>query len=60
MFHVAFDGFNQVRNQVVAARQLHINLCKRIADTIALIDKAVVYADRPKYDGSNNAEEDKE
>ena len=60
MFHVAFDGFDEIRNQVVASRQLYVNLREGISDAISLANQAVVDADRQKDEYSQNCEENQE
>ncbi len=44
MLHVAFDGFNEIRNQVIATSQLNIDLSESILDAIAKIYESVVDA----------------
>ena len=60
MFHVTFDSFDQIWNQVMAPCELHVNLGERITNAIAFIDEAVVNPDRPENYRGNNAEEDQE
>jgi hypothetical protein len=57
VFHVAFDGFHKIWNQVVPARQLYINLCKRVFDAISQVNQTIVDTDCVKHDGSNKREE---
>ncbi len=42
MLHVTFNGFDEIRNQVIATGQLHIDLCESVLDAIAKIDEGVV------------------
>lgn len=42
MFHVSLDGFDKIRDQVMAPRELYIDLGESIAHTVALIDQSVV------------------
>ncbi len=57
MLHVAFDGFDEIRDQVVTAGQLHVDLREGILDPVALVDQPVVYADCPEDDCSDNRDE---
>ncbi len=56
MLHVTLDGLDQVRDQVMTPCQLHVDLRKRVADTVALVDQAVVNADRPEHNGRDYAQ----
>lgn len=42
MLHVTFDSFDEIRNQVIATRQLYIDLGEGIPDAISEIDESVV------------------
>src|SRR5688572_3990040 len=44
--HVPFDGLDEVRNQVVAARQLDIDLRESVTHAVARVDEVVVNRDR--------------
>jgi hypothetical protein len=57
VFHVPFDRFNEIRDQVMPPGKLYVDLRKRVADTVAFIDQAVVYADRPEHNRGDNAQE---
>ena len=50
MRHVAFDGFDQIGNQVVSASQLHVDLRECVTDSVAQVDEIVVDGNRPKDD----------
>src|SRR5581483_3723365 len=45
--HRAFDGFDQVRNQVVATPELDVNLLERVLRLVLEGDEPVVRADQP-------------
>ena len=47
MRHVAFRGFDQIWDQVVAAGQLHVDLRKSVADAISAGNQAVVNRHHP-------------
>jgi len=57
VFHVAFDGFNEIRNQVMTPRQLHINLGKGIFDPVARIHQAVVDTDHEQHQRNDYGQE---
>ena len=48
MLHVALGRFHQVRNEVVPAGQLDIDLGIGVLDTVSTDDKLVVHADDPE------------
>ncbi len=58
VFHVSLNGFDEIRDQVVAARQLHVDLCERVTNPVALVDQPVVDADRPEHYRGDEPEED--
>jgi hypothetical protein len=57
VFHVAFDGFDQVRNEVVTACQLDIDLGKAVFDAISEVDKFIIDGDRIHDECANYREE---
>lgn len=56
VLHVGLHCLDQIRDQVVATGQLHVDLGEGVAITIAAGDKAVVDADRPEQQGDADAE----
>ena len=42
MLHVAFNGFDEVGDQVIATGQLHVDLREGVLDAIAKIDEGIV------------------
>jgi hypothetical protein len=60
MLHVALDGFDEIGDQVVAARQLNVDLREGIPDAVALVDQPVVNTDRPEHYRGNDREENQE
>ena len=57
MFHVTFDGLDEVGNQVVATGQLDVDLGEAVSDAVALVDQSVVNTDCPEHHGDNDREE---
>jgi hypothetical protein len=60
VFHVAFDGLDEVRDQIMAASELHIDLREAVANAIALVDQSVVNADCPENDCGDNCQKNQE
>src|SRR5690606_35603390 len=59
VLHVALRGLDQVRDQVVAAGQLDIDLGERVLVRVAASDEAVVEADRIQR-GANQDDQENE
>jgi hypothetical protein len=57
MLHVAFDGFDEIRDQVVSASQLNVNLGKRVFDTVSKVNQAIIDTDCENYDCRDYREE---
>ena len=60
MLHVAFDGFDEIRDQVVTPGQLDIDLRESVFDAIAKIDQTIVDANCIKDYRGNYREENYE
>ncbi len=60
MLHIAFDGFDEIRNQVVTPGQLHVNLRETVFNAIAKIDQTIVDANCIKDYRDNYREENYE
>jgi len=60
VLHVALDGFDEVRDQVVAPRELHIDLGECVLYPVSLVDQPVVNADPPEHNRDNDREENQE
>jgi hypothetical protein len=58
VLHVSLGGFHQVGNQIVAARQLHIDLGERILIGVAAADQSVVDGNEKEDDQDNDAQND--
>ena len=56
--HVAFDGFDEVGNEVVAARELNVDLRESVTHAVARVDEIVVHRDRVPDDGSEDYQGD--
>jgi hypothetical protein len=54
MLHVTFGGFDKVRNQIVPAFKLDVDLRPRVIDLIPQADQRVVDADHEKYQQNRN------
>ncbi len=54
--HVAFDGFDEVGDEVVAALELDINLRPGVIHVIAEVDEAVVDGDEPEDEDGEDGE----
>ena len=48
VLHVAFDGLDQIRDEVVAPGELNVDLGEGVPYAVALVDETVVYADGPE------------
>lgn len=57
VFHVPFDRFDEIGNEIVSPRQLYVDLRKGIFDAIPEIDQAVVNADCIQNQCGNDREE---
>src|ERR1044072_9469069 len=55
---VALHGLDQVRDQVVALLELHVDIGKGLADTLAERDEAVRRTERNQHDDDDDAEND--
>lgn len=60
MFHVAFDRFDEIWNQIVPTGKLHINLSECVLDAISQVDKTIVDANCKKDDCGDQHEENYE
>jgi hypothetical protein len=60
VFRVSLHGLDKIGDQVITSRKLYIDLGKRIAHTIPLIDQTIVDTDYPEYERGNYAEENQE
>jgi hypothetical protein len=58
VLQVALDRFDQVRNQVVAAPELNVDLRERVLETVTQHHQAVVDGDRPYRCRDRNREDD--
>jgi hypothetical protein len=58
--HVALGDLDQVRDQVVSARQLHVDLREGVLEGVAGRDEAVVDADCPQRDRDGEAKQGQE
>ena len=57
--HVAFDGLDQIRNQVVAARELHVDLRESVTHAVARAHEIVVHRDRVPDEAREDHESDR-
>ena len=57
VLHVALGGLDQVRDQVVATLQLHVDLRERILVAVARGDETIVDADQPQTDDNDDGEQ---
>src|SRR5438105_8802351 len=57
VLHVALDRLDEIRNQVVATLQLHIDLRERVLETVTQRHQAVEDADRPDRERDDHREE---
>ena len=48
MFEIAFGGFDEIRDQVIATLELDINLRKRVFESVAQSDQSVVDPHDPR------------
>jgi hypothetical protein len=55
---VALDGLDQVRDQIVALLELHVDIGKGLADALAERDQAVIRPERKQHDDDDDAEND--
>src|ERR1700716_3541883 len=55
---VALHGLDQVRNQVVALLELHVDVGKGLADALAERDQTVIRAEREQHENNDNADND--
>jgi hypothetical protein len=55
--HVALDGFDQVRNQLVAAFELHVDLGERVLEAVSGDYQPVVDAHEPEREQHPDAQE---
>ena len=55
---VALHRLDQVRNQVVAALELHVDLRERVLEAVAQRDQPVVDRDRPDDERDDDSEND--
>ena len=60
MAHVAFDGFDEVGDEIVAALELHVDLRPGVVDDVAQAHEAVVDRDEPEHQRGQNGEEDEQ
>ena len=63
MGHVAFGGLDEIRDQVVAALELHVHLGKGVLTGVTQRDEAVVDAYAPDggdHEGTDDDEKDDE
>ena len=58
MFHVAFGGFHQIRNQIVAPLELDLDLRERVLVAIPIRDELV--EDTRHHRGQRDDDEDKQ
>ena len=56
MAHVALDGFDQVRNQLVAAFELHVDLGEGIPEAVPGDHQPVVDAHEPEREQQPDAQ----
>ena len=49
MLHVPFYRLDEIRDKIVASRELHVNLCESVPYAIAFIDETVVNSNRPEH-----------
>ncbi len=55
---IALHGLDQVRDQIVALLELHVDVGKSLTDTLAERDQAVVGAEGEKHENDDDAEND--
>ena len=58
MCGVALDRLDEVRDQVMAALQLDVDLAPRLLHQVAELDQAVVDADRPQDEQHDDTDDD--
>jgi hypothetical protein len=54
VLHVPFDDFDQIRDQVVASFQLHVDLGESVFEFVLRGDKAVVTPDEVQREQQND------
>jgi hypothetical protein len=54
---VAFDGLDQIGNEIVALFELNVDVGKGLVGPLAHSDEAVVDADRPDHEDDNDAKD---
>ena len=59
MGHVTLGGFDEVRDQVVTALQLHVHLGERVLEAVPQPDEGVVDADQEEADENEGCEKNK-
>ena len=57
MRRVAFDGLDQIGNQIVALLELNVDVGKGLVGPLTHSDEAVVNADRPDHEDDNDAKD---
>ena len=55
---VALHGLDQVRDQVVALLELHVDVGEGLADALAERDQPVIGAEREEHENDDDAEND--
>ena len=55
---VALHGLDQVRDQIVALLELHVDVGKGLADALAERDQAVIGAEGEQHENDDDAEND--
>ena len=56
--HVALRRLDEIRNEVIASLELHVDLRERVAEPVAHGDEAVVRRDHPDDERGDDGEED--
>jgi hypothetical protein len=58
MLHVALGDFDQIRNQVITAGELDIDLGKGILEGVAGGDQSVIGGDQEQHDHDDDDQDD--
>jgi hypothetical protein len=55
---VALHGLDQIRNQVVALLELHVNVGKGLSDALTERNQPIIRADREENENNEDADND--
>jgi hypothetical protein len=55
---VSFDGFNQLRNEIMPLTKLYVDISKGVLTAVTEPDETIVQADEPEDDDEDNYNND--